>query len=104
MAVPGCPGGEEENSRTDFCVDPTDLVEEALEDPTIETAGPSGENYSDLTMVPTLDATIDGTIDGSMTVTEDLLPPLETLGNDGAPADVYPLGLCQGGKFENDCY
>lgn len=96
MIVPGCPGGEEEMSRTDFCVDPTNLVqkaEETAEDPDIveEMEGPT------ISMaMETPDPTSEPTDAATMGTTESMLPPILTVGNDGVPEDVYPLGLCQG--------
>ena len=129
MAVPGCTGGEEEDSKTDFCtlatmanstfspsspVAPTITLESATASPSAPlssssvlvaspTVAPSGVSTPAPTVVVFLDETpttiAAASINASVATVE-----LDIVGTNGEPPENYPLGLCQGDcDSDDDC-
>lgn len=117
MAVPGCIGGEEENSKTDFCV--PDLAQTqppeaegtlnpttAAPDPVPPTAAAATAAPVPATLKPTTVSPtplpIAPTRAPTSPPTETLLWEIEKVGNNGSPRDVFPLGRCQGDCDDDD--
>jgi hypothetical protein len=111
MAVPGCLGGEEDDSKTDFCVlDPeaqvtgsfTPVAAPAITLATQTVAPTIGIPAELPTFEPTTEVTLAPTEDASNA--SGVLPELDIVGRNGVPAESYPFGLCQGDcDADEDC-
>jgi hypothetical protein len=103
MAVPGCIGGEEEHSRTDFCVpDPsfsTALDNQPTDSPTKAPVF-AAQTLPAATLAPVASpktaAPIPATLKPTDAPTVTPLLEIDMVGNDGNPSSFFPLGMCRG--------
>jgi hypothetical protein len=100
-AVPGCIGGEEDNSRTDYCT----YIIPTVHPSAVPSSQPSVAPTPSPSEIPTSSESSKPSSNSANPTdqpTLSLAPSIKTLGTlfaypgEGPPADAYPLGLCVG--------